>query len=767
MRIILLMILLCGLPAVASAQTNTDLIGLHLNTAAGEPDPTITNRDITVRGIVTCPRGVFSNSEITLQDTTAGLTMFGVLTINGQIGDEVLMTGRVTQFNGLTELSNFTVMTTVSQNNPLPEPRILTCQQAANSFDPVTRREINEGRLVRLKQVMYQFTSPSGSNKIGSLTDATGTCTIFLDNDAGLIEPPTGVPLDVIGILKQFDNSSPYTSGYQIVPRFAADFVYSSGPQVLVPPVETAITPTQITLRWETTEACQTMLQYGLTENFELGIAQSTNLTTQHTHTLTGLTSATVYYVRAIAKNVAVTNYGPTQAVVTASANSPGTIDVYFSKEVKTAYANGDSAKSVNLAVEIARLINAAQHSIDFCFYNITLQDDVARPLIAAHNRGVRVRVIHEQDNANSSTQLLASSGIPVIHDGRTQHLMHNKFVVFDYGDGNEANDVVWTGSWNATITGTTYSAENAVVIRDASLAAAYALEFAEMWRGQFSAAKRNNTPHRFNIGGVWVEQYMSPSDALDRALEQTIRTGQHDLFFCIYNFTLNNVSSVMRGQFNAGAKVRGVFDAEESAFGASEWGWMSTWADVHQDKVEPTSSNALLHHKYLLVDPLRPDSDPTVVTGSYNWTAAATEDHDENMLIIHSPRVANLFFQEFMARYHEAGGQWDYLGIEDEPESAAASRLELRQSYPNPLRQGLSAAISYKLPEAGPVGLAIYNTAGQLVRRLVNVQQSAGDQQTHWDGRNEIGHPAAPGVYLYQLEAGGEKILKRLVLID
>ena len=42
---------------------------------------------------------------------------------------------------------------------------------------------------------------------------------------------------------------------------------------------------------------------------------------------------------------------------------------------------------------------------------------------------------------------------------------MHNKFAVFDARDGDETNDVVWTGSWNATYSGTNYNAENAVAV--------------------------------------------------------------------------------------------------------------------------------------------------------------------------------------------------------------------------------------------------------------------------------------------------------------
>ena len=37
--------------------------------------------------------------------------------------------------------------------------------------------------------------------------------------------PAPPATFDVMGILTQFDNSSPYTSGYQITPRYASDII--------------------------------------------------------------------------------------------------------------------------------------------------------------------------------------------------------------------------------------------------------------------------------------------------------------------------------------------------------------------------------------------------------------------------------------------------------------------------------------------------------------------------------------------------------------
>jgi phosphatidylserine/phosphatidylglycerophosphate/cardiolipin synthase-like enzyme len=49
-----------------------------------------------------------------------------------------------------------------------------------------------------------------------------------------------------------------------------------------------------------------------------------------------------------------------------------------------------------------------------------------------------------------------------------------------------------------------------------------------------------------------------------------------------------------------------------------------------------------------MLVDPL--GNDPIVIAGSANFSAASTEDNDENMLVIRgNKRVADIYLGEFM----------------------------------------------------------------------------------------------------------------------
>jgi flagellar hook assembly protein FlgD len=49
-------------------------------------------------------------------------------------------------------------------------------------------------------------------------------------------------------------------------------------------------------------------------------------------------------------------------------------------------------------------------------------------------------------------------------------------------------------------------------------------------------------------------------------------------------------------------------------------------------------------------------------------------------------------------------------------------------------------------------------------VRELIAGTLEAGVRSASWDGRDDSGHSAASGVYLYRLEAAGEVLARRLV---
>lgn len=130
--------------------------------------------------------------------------------------------------------------------------------------------------------------------------------------------------------------------------------------------------------------------------------------------------------------------------------------------------------------------IDSAKKSIDVQAFMLTTER-IAEPLIAAHDRGVAVRVIFDGDQAGDEFSLderLVEAGIPVWldepEDGKGK--AHNKVVIVD-------GETVVTGSFNFTLTADQKNAENLIVIRGRpAIAAAY--------RKNFEARLAASKPH-------------------------------------------------------------------------------------------------------------------------------------------------------------------------------------------------------------------------------------------------------------------------------
>ena len=94
--------------------------------------------------------------------------------------------------------------------------------------------------------------------------------------------------------------------------------------------------------------------------------------------------------------------------------------------------------------------------------------------------------------------------------------------------------------------------------------------------------------------------------------------------------------------------------------------------------------------------------------------------------------------------------------------------RNALLQNFPNPFNP--ETWIPFRLADESDVTIRIYNSTGQLVRRLSPGVIPAGDYASqskaiYWDGRNQIGEPVSSGVYLYTINAGDFTTTRKMLI--
>jgi len=86
---------------------------------------------------------------------------------------------------------------------------------------------------------------------------------------------------------------------------------------------------------------------------------------------------------------------------------------------------------------------------------------------------------------------------------------------------------------------------------------------------------------------------------------------------------------------------------------------------------------------------------------------------------------------------------------------------FSLEQNYPNPFNP--ETVISYHLPVASTVELALFNVLGQKVATLVDEFQNAGSYNYHL---SIVNYQLSSGVYIYRLQAGKFVASKKLILM-
>ncbi len=95
--------------------------------------------------------------------------------------------------------------------------------------------------------------------------------------------------------------------------------------------------------------------------------------------------------------------------------------------------------------------------------------------------------------------------------------------------------------------------------------------------------------------------------------------------------------------------------------------------------------------------------------------------------------------------------------------EEILPEQFRLSPNYPNPFNAGTT--IAYALPQEGNVRLVIYNMLGQMVRKLIDENQTPGHKRVLWDGADERGLRVGSGVYFYRIEFGQQRLVGKMIL--
>jgi phosphatidylserine/phosphatidylglycerophosphate/cardiolipin synthase-like enzyme len=267
-------------------------------------------------------------------------------------------------------------------------------------------------------------------------------------------------------------------------------------------------------------------------------------------------------------------------------------------------------------------------------------------------------------DNAAVRAQLKGSNAVQVfdrmVH---SQHLAHNKFVVFC--DAVGAPQRVWTGSTNWTMTGLCTQANNGLLIEDAGIASGY-LDYWHRLQAAgdgypASLAFADGTPIRGSVGSAGVTAWLTPvRNEVDLAdARERIRCARQGVLFLMFipgpKGTLLNEILALNDQelFIHGVINQDPFAKTPEITRVDRGQPLSADPDVVL--ADPVNTPALkywrtelkgydivmVHFKVVVVDPF--GAKPIVMTGSHNLGPKASGTNDDNLVLIeNAPGLAS-----------------------------------------------------------------------------------------------------------------------------
>ncbi|MBX2800234.1 MAG: hypothetical protein KTR31_21320 [Myxococcales bacterium] len=366
------------------------------------------------------------------------------------------------------------------------------------------------------------------------------------------------------------------------------------------------------------------------------------------------------------------------------------------------------------LCTSLVTLIEGATETVDLAFYGFRHQSRLLQAAKAAQKRGVRVRVVVDMDvdghNYYTSTPDwletfevrtdhetdLATKARKRSYSGRdrcrrptgfqgplqclsldmgdrcyvTAHasrepltfqgdIMHDKFAVVD-------SRHVWTGSANASDSGTGgYNANLVILVDSPRVASWYTDEFEQMYvHGRYHASKERGSDRRHWIetNEVHVTSWFSPQDKpIDKHVRALLQGAEHRIDVAVFFLTHKGIAQDLLDAKRRGVKVRVIMDATAAKNGYSKHEVLR--AAGIPVKIEDWGGK--MHAKSMVID------SEMIVGGSMNFTAAGERGNDENTLLIRSRRHAAQYEAWFESLWNSIGDQW--LRGRPDPESRAS----------------------------------------------------------------------------------------------
>jgi phosphatidylserine/phosphatidylglycerophosphate/cardiolipin synthase-like enzyme len=148
------------------------------------------------------------------------------------------------------------------------------------------------------------------------------------------------------------------------------------------------------------------------------------------------------------------------------------------------------------------------------------------------------------------------------------------------------------------------------------------------------------------------VSTWFSPKGGCTEAVVAEIRSAKRSILVQAYSFTSEAICSALETKHRSGVAVRVIVDRKGNSDGERT---QADWLSGQGVEVLTDGQHAIAHNKVMIID------DAVVITGSFNFTAAAEHSNAENLLVIRDPTLAAAYarnWQQHLAHSQPWGAE-------------------------------------------------------------------------------------------------------------
>jgi PLD-like domain len=349
-----------------------------------------------------------------------------------------------------------------------------------------------------------------------------------------------------------------------------------------------------------------------------------------------------------------------------------------------------------DLGVKIAGMLKDAQGTGELHAALYELGDEKLEDAMIAVKSRLHLILANGSDTSGdgneAARQHLNQNGIPTIDRMlKSKGLGHNKFVVLSDAGGPRA---VWTGSTNWSTTGLCTQVNNGLLIQDEGIAKLYREQWDRLKDASppvFNPAgfppalvNANDQSHSSTVGGakttVWFTRTSDDRDM--NALRDVINSAKDAILFLMFTPGKQGLHTLAGQRANEeDMYVRGVVSTLGNEPGDTEKNVLDVrivssghkFKPDHYTVLQPQGidvalgpwiaevtrrdflsqiGHAIVHSKVLVIDPL--SKDPTIVTGSHNFSAPASEKNDENLIIVRGHKKLAIAYATYVMSVYQ-----------------------------------------------------------------------------------------------------------------